>query len=164
MIRNIPKSGFFLCVFEKLKGQKSSPFWKLKAQNSRSFPMSQCTGGLSVRFLEKTLFLENFVCKTSKLCWKLPHFDVKNHFLWLKINIYHWNLAIFMSKLKYFPQNSPFFQTEGKNSRKIQNSKQKLIKNSKLKAKTQRFWRKNSRCRKFLPLMPTGKSHKKSLH
>ena len=31
-----------------------------------------------------------------------------------------------MSKLKYFPQNSTFFQTEGKNSRKIQNSRQKL--------------------------------------
>ena len=31
-------SGFFLCVFEKLKGRKLKLFSKLKAKNSRSFP------------------------------------------------------------------------------------------------------------------------------
>ena len=32
------KAGFFLCVFEKLKGRKLKLFSKLKAKNSRSFP------------------------------------------------------------------------------------------------------------------------------
>ena len=32
------RSGFFLCVFEKLKGRTLKLFSKLKAKNSRSFP------------------------------------------------------------------------------------------------------------------------------
>ena len=43
-------AGFFLCVFEKLKGQNSRPFSKLKAQNSMSFLKTQCTGGFSMIF------------------------------------------------------------------------------------------------------------------
>ena len=55
---------FLLCVFAKLKGQNSSPISKLKAQNSRSFPKTQCTGGFSMIFWEKTHFVANFVGKT----------------------------------------------------------------------------------------------------
>ena len=116
-------------------------------------------------FWKKPLFLANFDCKTKTktVMLKTVTFWCEKHFLWLKINIYHWNLAIFISKLKYFPQNLTFFQTEGKSSRKIQNSRQKLNENSKLKAETQRFWHKNSRYRRFLPLEAPRKSHKKSL-
>ena len=141
-------------LFEKLKGQNSSPFSKLK-QNSmyRRF--------FNQIFWKKTL-CGKFCLQNLKVMLKTATFWCKKHFLWLKINIYLWNLAIFIPKLKYFPQNSTFFQTEGKNSRKIQNSRQKLNENSKLKAETQRFWHKNSRYRRFLPLEAPRKSHKKA--
>ena len=96
-------------------------------QNSRSFPKTQCTGGFSIRFLEKKPSLcGKFSLQNLKVMLKTATFWCKKHFLWLKINIYLWNLAIFISKLKYFLQNSIFFQTESKNSRKIQISRPKL--------------------------------------
>ena len=51
---------------------------------------------------------------------------MKKAFLWLKNQYLPPNLAIFISKLKYFPRNSTIFETQGKNSRKIENSRLKL--------------------------------------
>ena len=51
---------------------------------------------------------------------------MKKAFLWLKNQYLPPNLAIFISKLKYFLRNSTIFKTQDKNSRKIENSRLKL--------------------------------------
>ena len=83
---------FLLCVFAKLKGKNSIPFTKLKTQNSRSFPKTQCTGGFSIRFLEKKPLCGKFSLQNLKVMLKAVTFWCKKHF--------------FVVKNQYLPQKS----------------------------------------------------------
>ena len=112
--------------FRKTPGAKLKPFFRTQGSKLKVFPKNSMYQRFFNHIYGKNSLFCKFCLQNLKVMLKTATFWCKKHFLWLKINIYHWNLAIFMSKLKYFPQNSTFFQTEGKNSRKIQNSRPKL--------------------------------------